>query len=545
MKAVAYCRFSSSNQREESIDAQLRAINEHCNKNNITLIDNYIDMGRSATSDNRAEFLRMIKDSSKNIFDIVIVHKLDRFARNRYDSAFYKKKLKDNGVKIVSVLEQFDNSPESVILESVLEGMNEYYSKNLAREVKKGLRENALKGLHNGGIPMMGYDVVNGQYVINEAESALVRLIYDLYLQNHGCYSIANILNQRGYKTKKGNNFQNVTVRFMLMNKKYTGVYTFGDIEINDKIPRIIDDDTFEAVQAKFKSRQTKPRVTEKQNYLLTGFLICGVCGHSYVGGGFNNNINGKKTYKYICHTKYKNSICDNPMISREKIEKTVIDLIQEHLLNDDAIASITNKIAFKIKNERHKTDFEMNDLLSRKKTHEKKLDKLLELYLSDSLDKTQLEIKSEQIKKELDHIEYNINLIKFNNSNFDENSIKNFLMENKNKLHDKSYIVKRQLVESFVDRIVIMKDSIEIFLKISKGWVNDQPLNLKSKSDNDRCTSPHLPLSLDKKCDSAICPMPHLSLSPYEKCDSEMCPNTLFAVSLFLNRKFSKIKKP
>ena len=148
MRAVAYARYSSDNQREESIDAQVRAIKEFCKKEKIDLIKIYKDEAKTATTDDREDFLNMISDSSYKNFDAVIVHKLDRFARNRYDSAFYKKKLKENGARVISVLEYLDDSPESVILESVLEGMAEYYSKNLSREVMKGMKETALQCKH-------------------------------------------------------------------------------------------------------------------------------------------------------------------------------------------------------------------------------------------------------------------------------------------------------------------------------------------------------------------------------------------------------------
>src|SRR5699024_7570062 len=167
-KAVAYARFSSDNQREESISAQIRAINEYAKNNNILMINTYIDEARSATTDDRPQFQRMIKDSANKSFDYVIVHKLDRFSRDRYDSAIYKRTLKNNGIRVLSVLENLDSSPESIILESVLEGMSEYYSKNLAREVKKGMKENALKCKFNGGTPPLGYDInKDKEYVIN------------------------------------------------------------------------------------------------------------------------------------------------------------------------------------------------------------------------------------------------------------------------------------------------------------------------------------------------------------------------------------------
>jgi len=203
LKAVAYCRYSSDNQREESIEAQVRAIEEYAEKNNIEIIRIYADEAKSATTDDRPQFLQMIKDSEMNIFQAVIVHKLDRFARNRYDNAFYKRLLKKNGIRLISVLEPLDDSPESIILESVLEGMAEYYSRNLAREVMKGLKENAFQAKFNGGIAPLGYDIKDGYYVINEKEAEAVKLIFKMYNDGYSYGCIIDELNLRGYKTKK------------------------------------------------------------------------------------------------------------------------------------------------------------------------------------------------------------------------------------------------------------------------------------------------------------------------------------------------------
>ena len=122
-KVALYARFSSDNQRSESIDAQVRAMSNFCKQNHWQIVATYTDEARSATTDNRPQFQQMISDSSKGIFEIVLVHKLDRFSRDRYDSAIYKKRLKKNNVRLCSVLERMDDSPESIMMESVLEGM--------------------------------------------------------------------------------------------------------------------------------------------------------------------------------------------------------------------------------------------------------------------------------------------------------------------------------------------------------------------------------------------------------------------------------------
>lgn len=205
-RAALYARFSSDNQRSESIDAQIRAMTAYCTQHRISIVDTYVDEAKSATTDRRPSFQQMIADSVSHRFNIVLVHKLDRFARNRYDSAVYKRELKKNGVSVYSVLENLDDSPESIMMESVLEGMSEYYSQNLAREVMKGMRETALQCKHTGGKPPLGYDVdpVTRKLVINPQEAEAVRLIFSMYSVGCGYSEVIDALYEAGYKTKKG-----------------------------------------------------------------------------------------------------------------------------------------------------------------------------------------------------------------------------------------------------------------------------------------------------------------------------------------------------
>ena len=163
MKAVIYARYSSDSQREESIEGQIRECTAFAKKNGITILRHYIDRAFSAKTDNRPEFQNMIKDSGKRLFDMIIVWKLDRFARNRYDSARYKAALKKNGVKVVSATEVISDGAEGIILESVLEGYAEYYSADLSEKVVRGMTENALKSKYNGGTLPIGYQIDSDQ----------------------------------------------------------------------------------------------------------------------------------------------------------------------------------------------------------------------------------------------------------------------------------------------------------------------------------------------------------------------------------------------
>jgi len=222
-------------QRGESIDAQLRAIRDYAERNNIVIIAEYIDRAQSATSDQRPEFQRMIKDSADDRFTVAIVHKLDRFSRDRYDSMFYKRALKRNGASLLSVTENLDDSPESIVLESVLEGMAEYYSKNLAREVEKGKRESALKCQHVGGTPPLGYDIgEDKRYVINKREAEAVRLIFRWVRDGRSYNDTISELNRCGYRSKLGRPFGKNTLYSILKNEKYYGLYIYNRLSSKD-----------------------------------------------------------------------------------------------------------------------------------------------------------------------------------------------------------------------------------------------------------------------------------------------------------------------
>ena len=178
LKSVIYARYSSHGQTEQSIEGQLRVCKEYAERENLIIVGEYIDRAIPGKTDNRPEFQRMISDSRKKQFDYVIVYKLDRFARNRYDSAIYKHKLKDNGVRLLSAMENIGDNPESIILEAVLEASAEYYSLDLSQKVKRGMRESMLKGLSIGGVPLYGYKYVDKKVVIDTEEADTIK--YDI-----------------------------------------------------------------------------------------------------------------------------------------------------------------------------------------------------------------------------------------------------------------------------------------------------------------------------------------------------------------------------
>ena len=366
--AVIYARFSSYNQREESIEAQERACREYAQRKGLQVIEVYADRAKSGTSAEREEFQRMIKDSGEKKFSYLIIHKLDRFSRNKYDSVIYKRRLRANGVKIISVVENLDDSPESIMLESVIEGMAQYYSKNLAREVMKGLRESAYDCKHLGGIPPLGYDVdpETQKYVINEAEANIVRLIFEKYLSVWGYKRLLDYLNHVGYRSKRGRYFGKNSLSSILTNEKYVGRYIFNKrqektidgkrnptlkpkeelIVIEGGIPAIIDQETFDAVQEKLSRNKRKSgSFKAKETYLLSWLIFCGECGEAMHG---NKHLDGRKKSNYSsyrCHSRENKRGCKNREIRRDYIDSFVLDELYKRLFSKISLQRLTEML--------------------------------------------------------------------------------------------------------------------------------------------------------------------------------------------------------
>jgi len=374
-KAAIYGRFSSDNQRDESIDAQVRAAQEYADKNDWEVVKVYADRAKSATTDKRPDFQHMIEDSGKGLFDFLIIHKLDRFSRDKYDSVHYKRILKRNGVRLVSVLENLDNSPESIILESVLEGMAAYYSQNLAREVRKGLKENALKCQHTGGIPPLGYNVdpATKRYVINENEAETVRLIFRLYLDGLGYNKIISELNARGHRTKVGKLFGKNSLHDLLANEKYGGTYLFNRaaakdcdgrrnnhkskdevdvIRIEGGVPAIVSPEMFQQAQEKMlRNRHQAGSYKAKEIYLLSGLIVCGEClkreGRDYAMMG-NSRCSGRGKNKHVtyrCGHKDRTKECCNREVRREYLEAFILTELEKNIFNEKAIPRLAAKL--------------------------------------------------------------------------------------------------------------------------------------------------------------------------------------------------------
>ncbi len=354
--AVIYARFSSDMQREESIDAQIRACQQFAIRKGLNVVHIYADRAKSATSvAGRDQYRQMLADAQAHKFDAVIFHKIDRNARNELDYYITKNTLQKLGIRYYYSGQDVDTaSPEGQLMEGMLMAYAAYYSRNLAEESKKGMRENAYKALFNGGIAPLGYKIVDKKYVIDEKEAPAVRMVFDMYCDDKGYTTIAKALDLAGYRSKRGTPFAKNSIYDILGNEKYIGRYVFGAtpkrskgiktrtvdeeaIVIDNIIPPIISKEQWDMVQLKRKQNRRRTNLFRQNanEYLLTGKIFCGCCGGAM--SGRVNHKNGRDYYYYACLQKERvaTSDCTQCYIDMAAVDNFVIETIRREILSD------------------------------------------------------------------------------------------------------------------------------------------------------------------------------------------------------------------
>ena len=328
--AVIYARYSSDSQTEQSIEGQLRVCEEYAQKNNILILNTYIDRAMTGTNDNRPDFQRMIKDSSRKEWNYVICYKFDRFSRNKYETAIHKKALKDNGVKVISATEFVPDTPEGIIFESMLEGYAEYYSAELSQKIRRGNNESRRKGNLTGGKIPYGYKNVNKKAVIVPEEADIVRYIFERYSIGVYVKDIIVELNGKGL-LHKGKPFVPNTVYGILGNERYSGIYRHNGEVFDNIYPPIVPKETFDKVRGKVNANKFGKR-SEYITYLLKDKIKCGYCGKSIIGDNGTAH-SGERKYYYKCRgRKAKLNDCRKQAIRKDILEKIVLESVIEQI---------------------------------------------------------------------------------------------------------------------------------------------------------------------------------------------------------------------
>lgn len=468
MNAVIYARYSSEGQREESIDGQIRECMEYCKQNGMIVVKEYIDRALSAKTDNRPDFQRMIKDSAKGLFDVVVVWKLDRFARNRYDSAHYKAALKKNGVRVISAKENIADGPEGIILESMLEGMAEYYSAELSVKVIRGHTENALKCKYNGGTPTFGFAIdANKQYQPDPVNAPIVLDIFKMYDTGSTMKQIMEHLNALGVTTVRGKLADLNFISGILHNRKYIGEYKYRDIVVPDGIPALVPTDLFERVQEQMKKNKKAPASHKAEDdYLLTTKLFCGSCKAMMVGESGTSSSKGQVYHYYRCVNSKRKKTCKakHCSVRKDPLERAVVASVMRNIMDDAFVEYFTDQ-ALALQGQ------ESNELPALRRQladTEKAIDNMLNAI--------QAGIFNASTKRRLDELEatkekLELSIIKeeMKKPQFTREQIQFYILQFR-KVDTNTLEGRRRLIDGFVNSVVVYDDYILVTFNYKEG---------------------------------------------------------------------------
>lgn len=467
--AVIYARYSSHGQTEQSIEGQLRVCYEFAKRENIKVVGEYIDRALTGRSDDRPDFQRMISDAKKKAFDYVIVYKLDRFARNRYDSAIYKHKLKQCGVKLLSAMENIGDNPESIILEAVLEASAEYYSVDLSQKIKRGRKESALKGKFIGGGIPTGYKTVGGALVVDEDKAPIIKYAFEEYAKGTPKKEIMGELNARGLRNQAGKPYGCTAFQKALRSEKYIGVLEQCGIRIENGCPALIDKDTFDKVQARLDANARQCAKNKAiVEYLLTGKLFCGHCG-SPMQGVSGTGKSGNKWYYYQCAARRKRSGCTKKHEKKDFLEWYVVEQTLEYVLTPPRIQQIAEAVV-----EQYDKEFG-DDSVSKLEKRVAYLTKQIEKLTFDALEmpkasRKPLYDKIEAYDVERADLEIDLSKLKIAHEiRYTEEDIIAWLKSFcRGDLFDMDF--RRKIIDVFINSIYLYDDRIIIYYNVRSG---------------------------------------------------------------------------
>ena len=343
--AVAYARYSSAGQRDVSIEQQLADIRAFAKREGYTIVHEYADHARSGfkNASARTAFQSMIAAADSGTFDTIIAWKVDRFGRNREDSAIYKGKLRRYGVRVLYAMEPIPEGSAGVLLEGMLEATAEWYSRQLSENVTRGMTDNAHRCLYNG-TKILGYvRGPDGRYALQPEEAAVIRGIFELYTSGLSATRICRRLNDRGLRTSRGCPWRPESLLRVISNERYTGVYIWGDIRVPDGMPAIIDRTTFEEAQ-RMKKKTARHIEQGATDYLLTGKAFCGHCGAAMIGDS-GTSKDGTRHYYYTCQSRKARKGCGKKSLTKDYLENKVIDFILDVVLSDEQIERTVDAI--------------------------------------------------------------------------------------------------------------------------------------------------------------------------------------------------------
>lgn len=481
--AVIYARFSSHAQNEQSIEGQLAECYNFAQRNDLRITHEYIDRALTGTTDKRPEFLQMIEDSKRKGFQFVLVYQLDRFARNRYDSATYKAKLKKNGVRVLSAKENITDDASGILIEGVLESMAEYYSAELSQKIKRGIAISASKCKFFGGKVPLGYKIDEKKdYVINEETAPIVKRMFEMLAGGYNYAQIARYMNERGIPTATGGKWGKNSFNSIFSNRRYLGKYIFHGEEIDGGIPQLIDDGLFADVQKVLEKYAAAPsRGKAKVEYLLSDKLICGKCGNKMTG--ISSTSKSKKIHHYYKCVGVTKSVCDKRTIRKQFIEDEIIAAIVGNgteqnphgVLTDEFIDTIAAETYMLIQAERN--DSEIKRLESLVADNQKAINNLMQALMLGKIADTIL-AQIEKLESENKELNDTIESEKALQINYTYADIRKWLQHFRTLDYSKTKN-RKDLIDTFIYRVLLYDDKMKVIFNLKGEQQNELLLNL------------------------------------------------------------------
>lgn len=494
-KCFIYARYSSSNQNETSIEAQLLGNRMYAENKGYEIKDIFIDRALSGrTMDKRISFLEMIERAKNGEVNVIVFHKLDRLSRSVVDTFSVINELKDYNVRVESVIEAFEENAEGELLQVIMAGLNSYYSKNLSRECRKGMSLLAKSGLHVSGIPPLGFNVLEDRtYEINEIEADAVRKIFELFVAGHTHPQIIKELNRLRYVNKRGEIFSKNSLLSILRQEKYRGCYIWDKaaprdskgkrngnkhksidqiVRIEGGMPRIISDELYFKAQDIIKSRSSGVLTSNTSaKYLLSSLIKCSCCNSSFHG---NIRRSNRKTGVYVytsyrCGGKKQKStlICKVPEIRDRYLEELVINTIKSNIFNKENINCFVRILNRKINKENEQAQSRIDLLKSRIVKIEKEIKNYTKaIGKGNAIEELIMALETKQSEKnklslELEELEIGEGI-----KEVGEEDVKELLEEiNREVILEDMFYFKR-IILKVINELIVGQDDINLVLK-------------------------------------------------------------------------------
>jgi len=460
--AVAYARYSSAGQRDVSIEQQLADIRAFAKREGYLIVHEYADHARSGFKNSaaRTSFQSMMAAADSGNFDTVICWKVDRFGRNREESALFKGRLRRFGVKVVYAMEPIPEGSAGVLLEGMLESTAEWYSRQLSENVTRGMTDNARRCLYNG-TKILGY--VRGpdnRYALQAEEAAVVRNIFDLYCAGYSAARICRQLNDQDVKTSRGCPFSPESILRIIGNERYTGVYIWGDIRVPDGMPAIIDKSTFEEAQ-RMRGKTARHVEQNSVDYLLTGKAFCGHCGAAMIGDS-GTSKDGTRHFYYTCQARKARKGCTKKSVKKEYLESRVVDFVLDYVLSDEQIEKTADAVMALQAEEMKSSPLAAMEAEYRETV--KKIDNINDA-IAAGIWNSSTSAKLKELEDAAETLRQSVEMLRYSQAQLLDRDRVLFFLHQFTKGDRSDPLLRRHIIETFINAVYVFDDHLKIVI--------------------------------------------------------------------------------